>query len=194
MAYTANISSQVSNNIKNNLVFDYLKPNAFKFSIKDLPYVAYTCQSANLPSVNIGFAQQPTPFVDIPKIGDKLLYGDFTIRFLIAEDMRNYRELFNWIVALGFPNSYNEYNNFEIDRLNRFPFVKNLRGEAEVVAYSDATLTILNSSNIPKININFKDLFPTSIEALDFDITSSSIEYFVGIASFKYRTFDIQTL
>lgn len=194
MAYTANITSQVSNNITNNLVFDYLKPNAFKFSIKDLPNVAYTCQSANLPSVNIGFAQQPTPFVDIPKIGDKLLYGDFTIRFLIAEDMRNYRELFNWIVALGFPNSYNEYNNFEQDRLNRFPFVKNLRGESEVVAYSDATLTILNSTNIPKININFKDLFPTSIEALDFDITASSIEYFVGIASFKYRTFDIQTL
>jgi len=194
MAYTANITSQVSNNITNNLVFDYLKPNAFKFSIKDLPNVAYTCQSANLPSVNIGFAQQPTPFVDIPKIGDKLLYGDFAIRFLIAEDMRNYRELFNWIVALGFPNSYNEYNNFEQDRLNRFPFVKNLRGESEVVAYSDATLTILNSTNIPKININFKDLFPTSIEALDFDITASSIEYFVGIASFKYRTFDIQTL
>lgn len=193
MAYTANITSQVSNQVPAT-VFDYLKPNAFKFTIKELPNTAFTVQSANLPSVNIGFAQQPTPFVDIPKIGDKLLYGDFTIRFLIAEDMRNYREIYEWIVALGFPNSYNEFSKLETDRLSRFPYTKNIRGETETIAYSDATLTILNSSNIPKINVIFKDLFPVSIEALDFDITTSSIDYFIGIASFKYRTFDIVTL
>lgn len=193
MAYTPNISSLVSAQTPS-LVFDYLKPNAFRFSIKDLPNTAFTCQSANLPSVNIGFAQQPTPFVDIPKIGDKLLYGDFVIRFLIAEDMRNYKEIYEWIVALGFPNSYNEYNEFESQRLNRFPFIKNASGATETIAYSDATLTILNSSNIPKINIHFKDLFPVSIEALDFDITSPTVDYFVGIAGFKYRTFTIETL
>ena len=42
--------------------------------------------------------------------------------------------------------------------------------------------------------INFKDTFPTSVEALDFDITSSSVDYFVGIASFKYKLFDIEVL
>jgi hypothetical protein len=62
------------------------------------------------------------------------------------------------------------------------------------LAYSDATLTILDSTNNPKTNIIFYDIFPTSVEALDFDITSSVVPYFVGIASFKYKLFEIETL
>ena len=175
-------------------VYDYLRPNGFRFVIKDLPNVAYTCQSANLPALQLGFATQPTPFVDRPVIGDKLNYGDFTIRFLIAEDMSNYIELFDWLVALGFPNDYNEYPNFTGSRLNRFPFFQNPRGTTEAIAYSDGTLTILDSNNIPKTNIIMKDIFPVSVEALDFDVTSTTVEYFVGIASFKYRTFSIEPL
>ena len=78
--------------------------------------------------------------------------------------------------------------------MNRFPFVKDARGAPMAVAYSDATLTILDSNNVPKTNINFKDAFPVSVEALDFEITSSSVDYFVGIASFKYNIFDIEVL
>ena len=92
MAYSidsANIISSV-NTTNPGQVFNYLRPNAFRFTIKDLPHVAYTCQSANLPSLNLGFAIQTTPFLDVPRIGDKLNYAEFTIRFLISEDMVNY--------------------------------------------------------------------------------------------------------
>ena len=92
------------------------------------------------------------------------------------------------------PTDYNQYRNFTGDRLNRFPFVKNATGGPIAVAYSDATLTILDSNNVPKTNIHFKDAFPTSVEALDFDITSTAVEYFVGIASFKYKQFEIEVL
>jgi len=176
------------------VVYNYLRPNAFRFVIKDLPRVAYTCQSANLPQLALGSALQTTPFVDVPVFGDKLTYGDFAIRFLIAEDMSNYLELLEWMIALGFPNNYNDYSAFAGERLNRFPFVtasgiKQTGG----IAYSDATLTILDSNNIPKTEILFKDVFPISVEALDFDITSSTVEYFVGIASFKYTTFEVKS-
>lgn len=108
--------------------------------------------------------------------------------------MSNYIELYEWLVALGFPTDYNQYRNFTGERLNRFPFVKDSRGAPIAVAYSDATLTILDSNNVPKTNIQFKDAFPVSVEALDFDITSSSVDYFVGIASFKYKQFEIEVL
>jgi hypothetical protein len=194
--FTANLSTILSDvsSITTSPVVNYLRPNAFRFSIKNLPSVAFTCQSANLPSLALGFATQPTPFLDIPVVGDKNLFGDFTIRFLITEDMSNYLELYEWLVALGFPNDYNQYRNFTGERLNRFPFVKDASGSSTAIAYSDATLTILDSNNVPKTNINFKDTFPVSVEALDFDITSSSVEYFVGIASFKYKLFDIEVL
>ena len=89
--YTANIDVLQQNYFRNlPKTNDYLRPNAFKFSIKDIPGVSFTCQSANLPQLALGFAVQPTPFTDIPRIGDKLNFGDFTIRFLISEDMSNY--------------------------------------------------------------------------------------------------------
>ena len=195
MAYTANLSTILLDVTSGSpAVYNYLRPNAFRFSIKDLPNVAYSCQSANLPSLNLGFAVQPTPFLDIPRIGDKNTFGDFTIRFLISEDMSNYLELFEWLIALGFPNNYNQYKSFTGDRLSRFPFYKNSRGDTESLALSDGTLTILDSNNVPKTNIILKDLFPVSVEALDFDVTSSAVEYFVGIASFKYTSFTIEAL
>ena len=195
MAYTANLSTILLDVTSGSpAVYNYLRPNAFRFSIKDLPNVAYSCQSANLPSLNLGFAVQPTPFLDIPRIGDKNTFGDFTIRFLISENMSNYLELFEWLIALGFPNNYNQYKSFTGDRLSRFPFYKNGRGDTESLALSDGTLTILDSNNVPKTNIILKDLFPASVEALDFDVTSSAVDYFVGIASFKYTSFTIEAL
>ena len=194
--FTANLTTVLNevSSITTSPVTNFLRPNAFRFLIKNLPSVAFTCQSANLPSLSLGFTTQPTPFLDIPHVGDKNLFGDFTIRFLITEDMSNYIELYEWLVALGFPNDYNQYRNFTGERLNRFPFVRDASGGSTAIAYSDATLTILDSNNVPKTNINFKDTFPVSVEALDFDISSSSVEYFVGIASFKYKLFDIEVL
>jgi len=195
MAYTANINI-VKGSYQNNLpnTYDFLRPNAFKFSIKDLPNISYTCQSANLPAITMGFANQPTPFIDIPKIGDKVQLGEFSIRFLISEDMSNYMELYTWLFAIGFPQDYTQFSSYVSTKPSSFPFIRNPQNETEVLAYSDGTLTILDSTNNPKINIIFKDLFPVSLEALDFDVATQEYNYFTAIASFKYRIFDVEVL
>jgi hypothetical protein len=195
MAYTADIDV-----IKESLTtsvattYDFLRPNAFRFGIKDLPKTSFTCQSANIPDLQLGFAIQPTPFVDLPLIGDKVNFGEFNIRFLISEDMQNYLELYKWIIALGYPKDYTQFGAFTNRRPGRFPFVTKQNGNEEVLAYSDGTLTILDSTNNPKVNIIFKNLFPISLAALDFDIASQSVEYFTAIASFKYSFFEVEPL
>ena len=193
--YTANINN-LQNNFYNSLpkTYDYLRPNAFRFGVKDIPNVSFTCQSANIPDIQLGYAVQPTPFVDIPTIGDKINFGELAIRFLISEDMSNYLELYNWLVALGFPKDYTQFDALIKNRPSRFPFKVNQRGESEVLAYSDATLTILDSTNTPKVNIIYKDIFPISLEGLDFDIASAGVEYFTAIASFKYTLFEVEQL
>jgi hypothetical protein len=193
--YTSNIDV-LANNYSDSLpkTYNFLRPNAFRFSVKDLPNTSFTCQSANLPQLALGFALQPTPFVDVPRIGDKLEFGEFTIRFIIAEDMSNYLELYRWLVALGFPKDYSQFGQFVANRPSAFPMITNSRGEQEVLAYSDGTLTILDSTNTPKVNIIYKDIFPVSLEALDFDIASASVEYFTAIASFKYTLFEVEQL
>lgn len=195
MAYTANINVVKDNWINSSpTTNDFLRPNAFKFSIKDMPKTSFTCQSANIPDLQLGFATQPTPFADVPTIGDKINFGEFTIRFIIAEDMSNYLEMYRWLIALGFPENYSQFKTFTNDRPSRFPFVTKSSGKEEVLAYSDGTLTILDSTNTPKVNIIFKNLFPVSLQALDFDIASASVEYFTAIASFKYTIFEVEPL
>jgi hypothetical protein len=195
MAFTPDLDI-VSRNYVNSLptTYDYLRPNAFRFTVKDLPNTSFTCQSANLPALQLGFAVQPTPFVDIPTIGDKINFGDFTIRFLISEDMSNYLELYRWLIALGFPEDYNQFSAFVGKKPGSFPFKSSKNGTEEILAYSDGTLTVLDSTNNPKVNIIFKNLFPISLEALDFDIASQTVEYFTAIAAFRYTIFEVQPL
>ena len=97
-------------------------------------------------------------------------------------------------MALGFPKDYTQFGALIKNRPSRFPFKVNQRGESEVLAYSDATLTILDSTNTPKVNIIYKDIFPISLEGLDFDIASAGVEYFTAIASFKYTLFEVEQL
>jgi hypothetical protein len=104
--------------------------------------------------------------------------------------MSNYIELSGWIIALGFPKEHSQFSSFIQKRENRFPY--NIGGNrTDALAYSDATLSILDSTNTPKTDIIFYDLFPISLEALDYDVTTTDVPYMVGIASFKYKYFDI---
>lgn len=164
---------------------NYLRPNSFKFQIAKLPNVTYTCQSANLPQLSLGAAMQQTPFVDIPHPGDKVSFGEFIIQFLINEDMSNYKELYDWVASIGVPSGGDQYG-----QLTRRASV--YKPEQYNNAFSDAALIILNSNNIPVVRLNFQDLWPTSVEGLNFDITSSGMEYFVGTASFRYKVFTIE--
>lgn len=166
---------------------NYLRPNSFRFLIAKLPNVTYTCQSANLPALTLGSPMQQTPFVDIPQFGDKVAFGEFAIRFLINEDMSNYKELYDWIASIGVPTGGDQFGQLT-NRANLFPEKDYKAG------FSDATLMIMDSNNIPVVRLNFQDLFPTSIEGLDFDLTSAGMEYFVGIATFKYKAFTIEQL
>ena len=162
----------------------YLKPNSFRFVIAKLPNVTYTCQSANLPALQLGAAQQTSPFVDIPHPGDKINFGEFTIRFLINEDMSNYKELYDWVINLGVPNRGEQWGRFNRGTV--------FDASDYAGSMSDASLIILDSNNNPTVRLNFQDLFPVSVEGLDFDITTAGMEYFVGIASFRYKLFTIE--
>lgn len=166
---------------------NYLRPNSFRFQIAKLPNVTFTCQSANLPQLSLGAAMQQTPFVDIPHPGDKVSFGEFIIQFLINEDMSNYKELYDWVASIGVPSGGDQYG-----QLTRRANVYN--PEKYNNAFSDAALLILDSNNRPVVRLNFEDLWPTSVEGLNFDITSSGMEYFVGTASFRYKVFTIQQL
>lgn len=188
-------SSDLANSYTNSQpsTYDYLKPNGFRFVIKDLPNVAYTCQEISLPTVGIGFIQVAYPSIDLKVPDHKPEFGDFSLSFIVSENMQNYKELYNWIIGLS---QYDEavYNNFINKRLNRFPGATKDSKYSDSVKYSDASLFILNSSNIPKIEIKFKQLFPVALNPLSFNTTIDNIQYLVCGATFKYQSFEVITV
>ena len=188
-------SSSVANNYANSQpsTYDYLKPNGFRFVIKDLTNVSYTCQEVSLPTVDVGHIVVPTPVINLKVPDTQPDFGDFSLKFIVSEGMENYTELYNWIIAIS---AYDEdiWTAFVNKRLSRFPGATKDNKYSESLKYSDASLFILNSSNIPKLEVKFTELFPVSLQPLAFDTTVDNIQYLVCGATFKYRSFEIKSL
>ena len=168
---------------------NFLSPVGFKFSLKRAPGVAFFCNQANIPSLDLGIAEQPTWLKNIDVPGDKIQFGDLTLRFLVDEDLVNYMELQKWIRGLGFPDSLKDFADLEKEAVIKPRFAN--RGDN---IYSDGTLQILSSNLVAKFNVNFKDLFPVSLSTITFDATDTDIEYFTAEATFKYTIYDLTDL
>ena len=169
---------------------NYMSPLGFKLILTKTPKVDFLCQSANIPQISMGTAVQPSYLKDIPVPGDKVLYDDLNIRFLVDEKMENYLAIYKWITGLGYPESLGQYDQLKKDD-NRTDASVVDRGDPRYFEFSDATLQILNSNYKPSVLINFKDTFPTSLSTLDFDVSQRDYSFFTAQVSFKYTIFNI---
>ena len=171
---------------------NFLSPVGFKFGLKRSPAVAFFCNEANIPSIDLGIAEQPSYLKDIPIPGDKIQFGDLSLRFLVDEDLKNYMEIQNWIRGLGYPESLQEFQDLDDSGqlTEAFGFFKQGRDDI----YSDATLQILSSNLVPQFQVQFSDLFPYSLSTIRFDATDTDIEYFTADVSFKYTIYRLTDL
>ena len=167
---------------------NFLSPTGFKFGLKRSPGVAFFCNQANIPSLDLGVAEQPSYLKDIPLPGDKMQFGDLNLRFLVDEDLVNFMEIQNWMRGLGFPESLAEFNDLKNEA------IFGPMGKSTEDVYSDGTLQILSSNLIPKFQVVFNDLFPYSLSTVTFDATDTDIEYFTADVSFKYTLYQITDL
>ena len=167
-----------------------MSPLGFKLILTKTPKVDFLCQSANIPQISMGTAIQPSYLKDIPVPGDKVLYDDLTVRFLVDEKMENYLAIYKWITGLGYPENLGQYNQLKKDDIRTDASATD-DADPRYFEFSDATLQVLNSNYRPSILVNFKDAFPTSLSTLDFDVTTRDYNYFTAEVSFKYTIFNI---
>ena len=168
---------------------NFLSPTGFKFALKRSPAAAFFCNQANIPSLDLGIAVQTSYLKDLDRPGDKIVFGDLNLRFLVDEDLFNYMEIQNWIRGLGYPQNLNQ-----LQKLNDEALIHGIYGNEGEQIYSDATLQILSNSLIPKFQVMFKDVFPYSLSTITFDATNTDIEYFTAEVSFKYTIYNIQDM
>ena len=178
------MASIYDNQIKNR---NFLSPTGFKFILSKAPKVSFFGNQVNIPQMSLGVAEQPTYLRDIPLPGDKIQFEDFSIRFLVDENLDNYMEIFNWMRALGYPENMDEFEDLTKQSvLGGFGFAQS--GDN---IYSDGTLQILSSNLVPSFQVVFNDLFPYTLSTVTFDATDTDIEYFTADVSFKYTIYNL---
>jgi hypothetical protein len=172
-------TSPFANQIQNR---NFLSPVGFKFTLAKEPKVAFMCNSARIPEITLGIAKQPSylKMIDVP--GEILTYGDLTLKFLVDENMENYMAIHNWLTGLGFPETTKQYKDLTTND-------DGIRDSKE--AFSDGSLSILNSNYRSIATIKFRDLFPVSLSSLEFDATPTDVVYLSAQVTFKYTIYDI---
>ena len=163
---------------------NFLSGVGFKFNLAKHPKVDFFSNIAKIPQLTLGLATQPTYLKDIDVPGEKLTYGDFTLRFLVDENMENYMAIYDWLVGLGFPETTQEFKTLTTDSADQ----RDLKE-----AFCDGTLRILNSNYREVATVKFTDLFPVSLTSLDFDATNTDVQYLTAEVSFKYTIYDLKT-
>jgi len=175
---------------KTQLGYSYLAANRFQLVIDRCPNVSFYCQSAPIPAVSISAPTIGTPFVDYPVTGDKLIFDDFPVTFMIDSELSNYYELWRWI--LGYANAI-DYTSIEEYQslINNGLIKKDIVLEALLV--TDMTLLVLNQDGRQVAKINFHNAFPVSLQGLNFDTTPSpDAPNLTGTCVFKYTNYSIE--
>lgn len=164
---------------------NFLSPIGFRFSLSKSPKINFFCNYARIPEISLGTALQTNYFRDLDIPGEKLSYGDFSLRFLIDENLENYLEVHNWLRGLGFPENFDEFSSLN---KNQYGLVN------EANQFSDGTMHILNSNYNTVAKVEFKDLFPISLSSLDFEATVGEVDYLTAEVTFKYTIYNIETV
>ena len=181
---------------------DYASPTQFRFVIGQLPKVEFFTVGTNLPGITLSEAIQNTPFKDISMPGNKLEYEDLSVTFIVDEYLENYTSMHEWLTAFGFPKNREQFSTFRSTTSNA---PTDTRGSSKDIGdvgvstamrgmFSDATLVVLSNKNNPIVQVNYADIFPTSLSALEFNQNATDVEYLQATATFKYKLYEIITL
>ena len=163
---------------------NFLSGVGFKFNLTKFPKVDFFSNSARIPELNLELTTQASYLKNIDVPGERLTYGDFTLRFLVDENMENYQSIYDWLTGLGFPETTKEFAEI----------IKDKDGQRDPKeAFCDGTLRILNSNYREVGKVKFNDLFPVSLTSLEFDATNTDVQFFTAEATFKYTLFKLVT-
>lgn len=168
---TSGVSSRQPKNI------NQLNVVSYRLVFSRMPEVEYNCTSIIIPSVTLGGPTvMPTRFSDDRRPGDKVDFDILTIEFIIDEDLNNYREVYNWILGLGFPDNHGQYQQLDEE-------------------LSDIKLITLTNNSRANVEFSFKDCFPTILGQIDFTATAIDLDPIICSASFAFSgSFDINNV
>lgn len=151
------------NNLTTNL--NFLSPVGWKLTIDNLKYVniAYFSTKVTLPTVTVAPAKASYRNLQGFVPGDFVEYAPLSIDFMIDEDMKNYKEVLDWL---------------SLSTAQSSPVMHDLH------------LAVMTGKNNLNNQIRFVRAFPTSISPIEFTTQATDIKYAMATATFQYDRFE----
>tara|TARA_B100000003_G_scaffold134929_1_gene121070 strand:+ start:209 stop:730 length:522 start_codon:yes stop_codon:yes gene_type:complete len=150
---------------------NFLNPIGFLLKLEKFEGVDFFCQTANIPDVQMPTVEVASPFRNLPIIpGGGVTFGDFSVTFIVDEDLKNYNSIASWIRDNG--NADQRSRTTEVDDI-----------------YTLGQLHIVTNQYNPAFIVEFQNIFPVSLSGLRFDATMSDAEYITAEVVFKHQQF-----
>jgi len=150
---------------------NFLNPIGYLLKLEKFEGVDFFCQTANVPDVSMPTTEVASPFRNLPIIpGGGVTFGDFSVRFIVDEDLVNYNAVHKWIRDVG-----------NADQMARTTPEKDI--------LTNGQLHIVTSQYNPAFIVEFLDIFPVSLSGLQFDATITDVEYITAEVTFKHQQF-----
>lgn len=151
---------------------NFLNPIGYLLKLDKFEGTDFFCQRANLPDISMPTIEYATRFRNLPMIpGGGVTFGDFTVQFMVDEDLKNYYSIHKWMRQNGRADD-----------------------DADTPAkeeYSNAQLHIVTSAYNPAFIVSFENIFPVALSSLEFNATMTDVEYITAEVTFKHQRFFI---
>jgi hypothetical protein len=153
---------------------NFLNPIGYLLKLEKFEGVDFFCQRANVPDVTMPTTEVVSPFRNLPIVpSGGVAFGDFSVSFIVDEDLKNYNSIHKWI-----------RDNGNADQMQRTTKESNI--------YTNAQLHIVTSQYNPAFVVEFRNIFPVSLSGLQFDATITDVEYITAEITFKHQQFFIR--
>ena len=157
----------------------FLSNNKYEFVIDRLPHVKFFLQSITLPDISLNGAQVPNPYVLVNLPNNTLNFSELTLTYIMDEEMRSWKEIYDWITNLGNPEG-----------LNKLGTLTREAGRSNSIT-SDASLLVKSNANNPLIKFTFRDIFPSTLTGVTFSSVDSQ-EFLTGTIIFLYTHYTVE--
>ena len=169
--------AQIKTGMRGSDNINYLSPTGFRFLCSAMPETQFYCQTANLPGVSISEIPVPAMHKQHYVAGDNVTFDEFSITIIIDEYLKNWEEIQAWIIGLGKPFGFKDYEKRKAEGTD-----------------TTGQLFILTGSKNPSLRFDFYNLWPKSIGSVQFDIMASDITYSTADIVFQYNYYTMTRL
>ena len=150
---------------------NFLNPIGYLLKLEKFAGVDFFCQTANVPDVSMPTTELASRLRNLPIVpGGVIAFVDFTVRFIVDEDLVNYNSIHKWM-----------RDNGNADEMKRVTTEEDI--------YTNGQLHIVTSAYNPAFIVEYRDIFPVSLSNLQFDATITDTEYITAEVTFKHQQF-----